>query len=56
MGCIGGKRLPAKSVTGENRNALVCPPERPHGYRLGTLDQARDAFTNTTGLTVDWDS
>ena len=53
---MGGipKRLPADSVVGESRAGLEYHP-RPTGYRLGTLDQARAAFTDKTGLTIDWD-
>jgi hypothetical protein len=50
-----GKRLQAKSVIGENRLGLEHHPRRPWGYRLGTLREARDAFTKQTELTVNWD-
>jgi hypothetical protein len=54
---MGGiwKRLPANTVVGESRLGLERHQRRPPGYRLGTLDQARAAFTGKTGLTIDWD-
>jgi Family of unknown function (DUF5906)/Bifunctional DNA primase/polymerase, N-terminal len=55
---MGGSnvRLPTKSVIGESRQGLEHhPSDRPWGYRLGTLKEARDAFTKRTGLTVTWD-
>ena len=55
---MGGSnaRLPTKSVIGESRQGLEHhPSDRPWGYPLGTLKEARDAFTKKTGLTVTWD-
>lgn len=40
---------------GTTRGAKVVTHPRPPGYSLGTLDAARTAFTDCTGLNVDWE-
>jgi hypothetical protein len=46
--------------TGLGGNSRVAEPvvrsQQAQGYHFGTLDQSRDAFTNTTGLHVDWET
>jgi hypothetical protein len=36
------------------RVAKLILGQKPHGYRLGTLDSARRAFCKASGLVVDW--
>jgi hypothetical protein len=39
---------------GTTRQAEPVTHPRPPGYKLGTLDGTRDAFTKATALTIDW--
>lgn len=45
---------PAGSSFGTTRRTAVLERARPCGYHLGTLEAARDSFTTTTHLTMDW--
>jgi hypothetical protein len=57
---------PRDAVVGEHIGEVVTPDGRTHrspelvirdrayGYHLGSLEAARQAFTNTTGLAVEW--
>ena len=36
------------------RMAALIKQDRAHGYHLGSLGQARDAFCDTTKLTIEW--
>ncbi len=41
---------------GTVRKAKLVKAARTYGYTLGSLDQARETFSKTTGLHVTWDS
>jgi hypothetical protein len=47
-------RMPTNSLIGENTHGPIYSDERPRGYRLGTLDNARSRFCATTNLRICW--
>ena len=49
------KRRLNKAVISETHHGSVIG-NRPHGYHLGTLENARAAFCRVTRLSVDWPS
>lgn len=65
FGCQGGKRIP-NGVVGEqmadvenpyggsSRKGVLIRATQPPGFHIGALDIAREAFTNTTLLAVEW--
>jgi hypothetical protein len=63
MGCQP-RRVSGSDVIGEHQvrsdydgllRAELIKKDRPHGYRLGALDQARQAFESLTGIPFTWD-
>jgi hypothetical protein len=63
LGCKS-VRLGGADVTGEHQvrsdydgilRAALIKKDRPRGYRIGTLEQARTEFENYTGLSFTWE-
>jgi hypothetical protein len=52
---VGEHLIDASTDNGVRREAHPDTRERAHGYRFGSLKEARCAFTSHTGLTIEWE-